>query len=457
MVTPSAAYASAVPPPGNRPNSIAVFGATGNAGRAVAYHAVKSAVRKPNVRVALSGRNRDKIEKVLEGIRDELRSEGIKSDDTNVEIIIADASDEQSMLNLAKSTNVLVSCAGPYGRYGEAAVKACVEGGAHYVDITGEQPFVERMINDYGKSAEESGVLLAPFSGYDCVPCELGMWLVGKALEEEGIDTTLGQLELNFGGKGGGFPRGTLETVLDGIEGKAPPRKEGTPRFYDSTYKTTAKDALSLSHWVLPKYQMGQFTGPNFMSAVNVPVLCRAAPKLGFSSDLTISDKSVLTGSPSLLNCYGLFQAQIYIATLVFGGVALSIPPVRGWLRNKLKTYSFNGDAAGKVFLEVKGSNKNSSATAKAKCMFPGDAGIYATGLFAMATANSLLEATSSDSTFPMPPAGFHSPVAALSGCRPGLIIDNLRDFGAEIKVEVVPEEGAAAMEVDATKFRSKL
>jgi len=350
-----------------------------------------------------------------------------------------------------------VSCAGPFGRYGEAAVKACVEGGTHYLDIAGEQAFVERMINRYGNRAEKAGVLLAPFSGYDCLPSELGMWLVGKALEEEGADTTLGALELNFGSKGGGFPRGTLETVLDGFEGKVPPREQGTPHYYPKEYRNTAKGALSLSHWLLPKYQNGQFTAPNFMSAVNVPVLCQAAPKLGFSSDLTISDKSVVTRSPSLLNCYGLFQAQINIAVLAFGGVALLIPPIRGWLRNRLKTFSYNGDVSSKVFLDAKGSNKNSSAEAKAKCMFPGDPGIYATGLFAMATANSIFEATSPDSKFPMPLAGFHSPVAALSVCRPGLMVDKLRDLGAEIKVEVTPAEGAVAVEVDATKFRSKL
>ncbi|KAL3773980.1 hypothetical protein ACHAW5_000580 [Stephanodiscus triporus] len=54
------------------------------------------------------------------------------------------------MLDMARSTDVVVSCAGPYGRYGEASVKACVEGGAHYVDITGE----------YGAAAERAGVTL---------------------------------------------------------------------------------------------------------------------------------------------------------------------------------------------------------------------------------------------------------------------------------------------------------
>lgn len=423
----------------------------------MAYQTIKSAARKPNdnIHIALSGRNRSKIEKVHRGIIDELRSEGISADDTKVDIVVADASDEQSMLALAKSTNILVSCAGPFARYGEAAVKACVEGGAHYLDITGEVDFIERMISDYGKKAEEVGVILCPFSGYDCLPAEVGMYLVGKALEMEGAE--LGDLQLNFRGTKGGFPKGTIETVLDGIDGNGPKRQPGDARFYPKEYRNTAKNAMSLSNWVLPTYQLGQFTGPNFMSAVNVPVLCRAAPTLGFSGGLNISDKSIFSGKPSLMNAYGLFGAQLYIVTLFVGGIALAIPPVRGWLRNKMKTYNFSGNPSGQVFLDAKGISSSKKATAIAKCTFPGDAGIYATGLFATSVANALLEATSSDTKYPMPLAGFHSPVAALHGCRQGLLVDQLIDMGAEIRVEVVPGEGAAARVIDATKLQSKL
>mmetsp|Transcript_1005 Transcript_1005/g.2895 ORF Transcript_1005/g.2895 Transcript_1005/m.2895 type:complete len:464 (-) Transcript_1005:177-1568(-) len=463
MVSTTAAYATAVTPPGNRPHSIAIFGCTGNAGRCVAYQIIKSATKKPpndnsnnnnDVHIALSGRDRSKVEKVLEGIRDELRSEVI-SNDIKVDIVIADTTDEESMLRLAKSTNILVSCAGPYGRYGEAAVKACVEGGAHYVDITGEVAFVERMIADYGEKAEENGVVLCPFSGYDCVPSELGMFLVGKALEMEGSE--LGNLALNFGAKGGGFPRGTIETILDGVEGKnVPKRRDGDPRFYPAEYRNTAKGALSISSFLLPKYQLGSFVGPNFMSIVNVPVLCRSAPTFGFSSDMTISDKSVITTKPSFFNGYGLIGTQLYIATLLVGGLAIAFPPIRGYIRRKIQGYSFNGDASGKVFVDVQGSSSNGKSSATAKCMFPGDPGIYATGLFAASVANSLFEATSSDSEH-RPPAGFHPPVAALSSCRQGLLVDKLVDLGAEIKVEVIPEDGVAAKEIDASKLWSKL
>merc|ERR1712085_234418 len=115
----------------------------------------------------------------------------------------------------------------------------------------------------------------------------------------EGNDVKLGQLELNIRGKGGGFPRGTIETVLDGFEGKVPKRRDGDIRFYPKEYRGMANAALSPLNFALPKYQLGQFTGPHFMSIVSVPVLCRSAPTLGFSSDFSISDRSVFGGSPA--------------------------------------------------------------------------------------------------------------------------------------------------------------
>ena len=501
MVTKPTAYA-AVASPSSRPHSITVFGCTGNAGRAVAYHCVRSAVLRvqnddrgatPPLRIALAGRDRDRVTKVLDGIRDELRAEGVllravANDDENnnvvgetaVGIVVADVNDYPSMLAMAGMSDVVVACAGPYGRYGEASVRACVEGKAHYVDITGEQGFVERMIADYGRAAVDAGVTLCPFSGYDCVPAELGMWLVGKALEVGsaggggggGGGARLGALALNFGGKGGKFPRGTLMTILDGIEGMGPKRREGDPRFYPREYRDTANAALSMSNFALPKYQMGTFTGPNFMSVVNVPVLCRSAHTLGFAADrLSISDRSVVISHPTWRSGYGLLGAQAYIAVLFAAGVASMIGPLRSRLRRSLETYGYGGDPAGRVHLDVRGYDDDDDGSyATAKCDFPGDAGIYATGLFAAGVACALHEAAAASSSppsssspggaggFPAPLVGFHSPVAALRDCGPDMLVNRLREMGARIDVEFVPGGGGAeARAIDVAELRSKL
>ena len=39
------------------------------------------------------------------------------------------------LTELAKKTKVIITTVGPYAKWGEPVVKACVEGGAHYLDV----------------------------------------------------------------------------------------------------------------------------------------------------------------------------------------------------------------------------------------------------------------------------------------------------------------------------------
>ena len=41
----------------------------------------------------------------------------------------------------------VINCAGPFARYGEPVVRAAVETGTHYVDTTGEQPYMQRIFD----------------------------------------------------------------------------------------------------------------------------------------------------------------------------------------------------------------------------------------------------------------------------------------------------------------------
>ena len=450
-MTKAAAFAAAGDMPKAKPNAdgrpigICVFGCTGNAGRAVAFHAVRLSAQQQNSKltIGLAGRSQPKVQSVLDGILAEL---SLQPQDVSVEVVLADLTDEASMLAMARRSCVVVGCAGPYGRYGEATVKACVDGRAHYVDITGEVPWVERMITDYDDKAKANGVTLLPFAGYDCIPAEIGMYLAGKALQENDDEAVLGQINLAFRNKGGGFPRGTLNTILDSLDGSGATHRSNDKYFYSGEYRPTAKAALAPSTFLLPQWSTaaGQYTGPNFMAAVNVPILCRSAPEMGFDNpDLVITDRSVVSGRPTLWNGYGLVSTQMYISALVFGGIALTLPPVRWWLRRKLQSYTYGGDPNGQVIVNAEAiCAKNSDRTATAQLTVPGEAGIYATGLFAAATANALYQAVNGGGGAPtassLPPAGFHTPVAALHNVRPGLLVDSLTSLGATVQIKGV-------------------
>lgn len=59
-------------------------------------------------------------------------------DVTSIPAINADCDDENSLTEMAKRGRVIINCCGPYRFTGESVVKACIQSGTDYVDITGE-------------------------------------------------------------------------------------------------------------------------------------------------------------------------------------------------------------------------------------------------------------------------------------------------------------------------------
>jgi short subunit dehydrogenase-like uncharacterized protein len=55
-----------------------------------------------------------------------------------IRVIVADVEDESSLREMASQARVVVNCVGPFRFYGEPVVRACIESGAHYVDVSGE-------------------------------------------------------------------------------------------------------------------------------------------------------------------------------------------------------------------------------------------------------------------------------------------------------------------------------
>ena len=58
--------------------------------------------------------------------------------------------------------------------YGEAVVKSCIENNAHYLDISGEPEFIERMMEKYSDAASEKGVIVVSACGFDSIPSDIG-------------------------------------------------------------------------------------------------------------------------------------------------------------------------------------------------------------------------------------------------------------------------------------------
>lgn len=169
-----------------RPFDVVVFGATGFTGRLVAEYLARSHARG-GLRWAIAGRSRER----LEAIRRELVR--IEPACEAVGVVEARAEDLGSLERMAASARAVLTTVGPFARYGEPLVEACVRAGTHYADITGEPAFVDRVIERWGGPARDERVRLVSCCGFDSVPHDLGVLLAvrelprGVPIEAEGF------------------------------------------------------------------------------------------------------------------------------------------------------------------------------------------------------------------------------------------------------------------------------
>lgn len=151
---------------------VVVFGASGFTGKYVIRELLKftdGPIGGGGKRtVGIAGRNASKLSESLKWAL-----EG-KPSPVPVPIFEANVDDPASIASLVKKTRLLLNVVGPYRKYGEPVVKACVEAGVDYLDITGEPEFMESMEATYHEQAEKAGSLVVSACGYDSIPAELG-------------------------------------------------------------------------------------------------------------------------------------------------------------------------------------------------------------------------------------------------------------------------------------------
>jgi saccharopine dehydrogenase (NAD+, L-glutamate forming) len=162
--------------PEQREHDVVVFGATGFTGALTAAYLAANA--PADTRVALAGRNREKLERVREKIGADLP------------LLHADVTDPASLKAVAESAKVVATTVGPYIHHGAPLVEACAEAGTDYADITGEPEFVDRMYVDHHDRATQTGARLVHACGFDSIPHDLGAYFTVLQLPE-GVPITV--------------------------------------------------------------------------------------------------------------------------------------------------------------------------------------------------------------------------------------------------------------------------
>lgn len=151
-----------------RKYDVIVYGATGYTGKLCAAYL---ATHSGSPRWALGGRNKTR----LQNLRSSLKlSESVGT-------VQADSTDYASLLAMAEQTAVVINIAGPYRRNNAIEViRACVEKGTSYVDLSGESGFNSAAIEKFHAAAQEKHVIIAPSVGFDSLPFDLTTYLAAK-------------------------------------------------------------------------------------------------------------------------------------------------------------------------------------------------------------------------------------------------------------------------------------
>ena len=138
---------------------IILFGGTGFTGQLCAKYFKEN---YSDLNWAIAGRNKEKLEKIKENFALE------------IDVLVADGDNLEALRVMAGQTKVVLSTAGPFARYSDLLVQACVEQGTHYTDITGENHWVRTLIDKHHDNASIKGVRVVPSCGYDSIPSDIG-------------------------------------------------------------------------------------------------------------------------------------------------------------------------------------------------------------------------------------------------------------------------------------------
>jgi short subunit dehydrogenase-like uncharacterized protein len=172
------------------PVTIVLYGATGYTGRLVAQELARRGLDH-----VLSGRDPEKLARLEGPTR------------------AAALDDDAALRHLLEPASVVINCAGPFTVAGDALVRAAVATGTHYVDSTGEQPFIKMVFDRHARSAERAGVALIPALGFDYTPGDCIARLTAAGLEP------LDELVIAYAVDDFGMSRGTLKSALEMMKG----------------------------------------------------------------------------------------------------------------------------------------------------------------------------------------------------------------------------------------------
>lgn len=299
---------------------VVLYGATGFVGRQTAAY---FAARAPaGLRWAVAGRSRSKLEALCASLGA-----------ADLPAIVADAMDRQALDALTRQSRVVLSTAGPFARFGSELVAACVRHGTHYVDITGETPWVRRMIDLHHDAAAAGGTRIVPGCGFDSVPSDLGAWLVARTLREDHGERCV-RVKACFSLRGG-LNGGTVASAMNLFDAGEAERFADpfllNPPGTEPADLAPHRDPVSAVH----DPDFNAWLAPFVMGPVNTRVVRRSAALFGrrgpYAPAFRYQEYLRMGSGPAAALAAGAFAAGLAV-----GRRTLAVEPLRHWLQRTL-------------------------------------------------------------------------------------------------------------------------
>jgi len=303
---------------------VVVWGSTGFTGRWVAKR-LFDRYTGTDLKWAIAGRNADKLNEVKGFIGD--------SED-RIPTILADSNDEASLKALVASTKVVITTVGPYAYYGSSLVKACAEAGTHYVDLTGEVPWMRTMIDQHHETARQSGACIVHCCGFDSIPSDMGNFFTQKQAKAN-LGAYLKNVRYTVMKAKGGISGGTFASMLNIIKEAVKDRNvrrilsnpyslnpDPTFRGPDVPDQTSVKFSKELDLW----------TAPFMMASINTRVVRRSNALMGFEYGKDFRYSESMATSKGAVGYMAAKTISTGIKAIAFTSITAAGRSVLGWL-----------------------------------------------------------------------------------------------------------------------------
>ena len=180
---------------------VIIWGATGFTGRLVAEYYLKQYGLGGDLKWAMAGRSQTKLEQVRSSLGN-----------NDIPLLLADSHDPESLSALVKRSKVICTTVGPYAKYGNELVAACVENGTDYCDLAGETQWIRRMIDQHYAAAQKSGSRIVHCCGFDSIPSDMGTYFLQKEAKNQ-FGEYCQQVKMRLKSIKGGFSGGTFASM----------------------------------------------------------------------------------------------------------------------------------------------------------------------------------------------------------------------------------------------------